>query len=81
MPAPEALPAMQEKVPGITLEKANEGYALYKIKCSGCHRLYSPSEFTISRWERILTEMYSKAKVSREEEKNLIRDYVYALSK
>jgi cytochrome c5 len=81
LPSQEALPAMQQKVPGITLEKANEGYTLYKSKCAGCHRLHAPSEYTISKWEKSLEEMYPKAKVSSEEEKKLIRDYVVALSK
>lgn len=81
LPSQEALPTMQQKVPGITLEQANQGYTLYKTKCGSCHRLHAPSEYTISKWEKSLAEMYPKAKVSREEEKKLIRDYVFALSK
>lgn len=81
LPSQGALPAMQQKVPDITLEKANQGYTIYKNKCSGCHRLHAPSEYTISKWDKSLTEMYLKAKVSSEEEKKLIRDYVFALSK
>jgi len=80
--APNAtdLPAMQQKVPGITLERANQGFALYKNKCAGCHRLHSPSEYTISKWKRTLNEMYPKAKVTSEEEKKLISDYLFSLS-
>lgn len=80
-PSHEALPEMQQKVPGITLERADKGYLLYKNKCAGCHRLHSPSEYTIAKWEKNLMEMYPKAKVSTEEEKQLIRDYLFALSK
>jgi hypothetical protein len=80
-PTPQALPVMQQKVPGITLERANEGYTLYKNKCGSCHRLHPPSEYTISKWEKSLIEMYPKAKVTSEEEKQLIRDYVVSLSK
>lgn len=79
-PSPDALPEMQRKVPGITLERANQGFALYKNKCAGCHRLHSPSEYTISKWKRILKEMYPKAKVTSEEEKKLISDYLFSLS-
>jgi hypothetical protein len=81
MPSANALPAMQKKVPGITIERANQGYMLYQNKCSGCHRLYSPSEYTISKWEKVLPEMYIKAKLVSGEEKFLIRDYLFALSK
>ena len=81
VPSQETLPAMQQKVPGITLEKANQGYELYKNKCASCHQLHDPSEYTIPKWDKKLMEMYPKAKVTNEEEKKLIRDYLYALSK
>ena len=81
MPTQAVLPTMQQKVPDITLEKDNHGYALYKNKCAGCHRLHHPSEYTISKWEKSLAEMYPKAKVTSDDEKKLIRDYVFSLSK
>lgn len=81
LPTREALPVMQQKVPGISLEEANQGYALYKNKCAGCHRLHAPSEYTIAKWEKSLAEMYPKARLTGELEKKLIRDYVIALSK
>lgn len=80
-PKPGVLSAMQQKVPDITLEKANQGYALYKNKCAGCHRLHAPPEYTMKEWEKNLIEMYPKAKISSDGEKKLIRDYVFALSK
>jgi hypothetical protein len=80
-PTQDALPKMQQKVPGITLETAEKGYLLYKNKCAGCHRLYSPSEYSFSKWEKTLIEMYPKGKVTNEEEKKLIRDYLVASSK
>lgn len=81
VPSQDALPAMQQKVPGITLERANQGYILYKEKCSGCHRLHTPTEKNINGWEKTLDEMYPKAKISNENEKKLIKDYLFALSK
>jgi hypothetical protein len=80
-PKPEALPAMEQKVPGITIERANQGYTLYKSKCASCHRLHAPSEYTIAKWGKSLNEMYPKAKVYLEDDKKLIRDYVFSLSK
>jgi cytochrome c1 len=74
------LPAMQQKVPGITLEKADQGFVLYKNKCAGCHRLHAPSEHTANKWEKTLIAMYPKAKVSSGKEQKLIRDYLISLS-
>jgi hypothetical protein len=75
------LPAMQEKVPGITLQRANKGYILYKNKCGSCHRLHRPGEYNSGEWNKNLIEMYPKAKITDEEEKILVRDYLFALSK
>jgi len=80
-PTPEALPSMEEKVPGITLERANKGFVLYKAKCAHCHRLHQPAEYTISKWENILNKMYPKARVKDEDQKKLITDYINSLSK
>lgn len=72
---------MQQKVPGITSESATAGYKLYSEKCAGCHQLYHPEKYTIAQWNNILPKMFSKAKVSGEEQRKLIGDYVRALSK
>lgn len=81
MPSAEGLPAMQQKVPGMTLERAQKGFATYKEKCSGCHRLHSPSEYTVSGWDKSLAEMFPKAKVKDAATQDLVRDYLHALSK
>jgi len=80
-PTGEQLTAMQQKVPGITLENANAGYKLYSEKCVSCHQLYHPDKYTIAQWNSILSKMFPKAKVSNEEQQKLIADYVHALSK
>ena len=80
-PTEEQVAQMQEKVPGITPEKARAGYAIYSANCGGCHRLYAPGDYTKAQWEKILPRMYTKAKLTGEEEKIRVRDYLYALSK
>ena len=80
-PTNEQIDAMQQKVPGITLENAKAGYKLYSEKCAGCHQLYHPDKNTIAQWNTILLKMFPKAKVSNEEQQKLIRDYLHALSK
>lgn len=71
----------QLKVPGITMERLSAGKKFYISKCSGCHALKNPSGYTVDKWEPILQKMFVKAKLTDEEEKMLIRDYVMAISK
>lgn len=80
-PKQEELSAMQQKVPGVTLDRVVAGYKLYKSKCSGCHGLHSPEEYTAAQWNKNLEEMFPKAKLSDDASKSLIRDYLYAKSK
>lgn len=71
----------QLKVPGITMERLSAGKKIYILKCSGCHALKNPSLYSVDKWEPILQKMFIKAKLTDEEEKMLIRDYVMAISK
>lgn len=80
-PTDQQLSVMQQKVPGITLESAKAGYKLYSEKCAGCHQLYHPDKYTIAQWNNILPKMFPKAKLSSEEQRKLIEDYVRAMSK
>ena len=70
-----------EKVPGITLTELQQGYKLYTIKCSACHRLHDPAEFTSQKWEPILLKMFGKAKITEENQKTLIHNYIITKSK
>jgi len=80
-PAEELIPAMQKKVPGITMERARKGYELYSKNCSGCHHLYATGKYSIEQWNKLLPEMFVKAKIKDEDQQSLIRDYVHSLSK
>ena len=80
-PTETELAVMQQKVPGITLEEAQQGFKLYKFNCAGCHYLHKPGSYTISGWEKVLPEMLSRAKITSEKEKQLIRNYLFAKSK
>lgn len=48
------------------------GKKLYISKCGGCHRLYQRNEFTSSQWDTVVVSMRSKAKISSEEEKEIL---------
>ncbi|MEP6514271.1 MAG: hypothetical protein ABJA79_10395 [Parafilimonas sp.] len=80
-PAAEEMPAMQIKAPGITYDEAVQGYKLYVGNCSNCHRLHNPKEYTVSKWNKILPEMYRKAKIADSGQQQLIRNYLAAKSK
>lgn len=80
-PSEKSIATMQQKVPGITLEKAKQGYQLYSQKCASCHRLYEPDKYSIAQWNDILSKMFPKAKVANSEQQSLIRDYVHGMSK
>jgi hypothetical protein len=72
---------MQQKVPGITLQEAQQGFKLYKFNCAGCHYLHKPGSYTINGWEKVLPEMLHRAKITSEKEKQLIKNYLFAKSK
>jgi mono/diheme cytochrome c family protein len=52
-----------------------EGVALYRAKCSGCHRPYAPQEIKPEKWEETFREMKKKAKLN-DAEAEAIRRYV-----
>jgi hypothetical protein len=71
----------REKVPGITMEQLKQGNRMYIRKCSGCHALHKPSQFTPQQWHPILIKMFEKAKVKDSTTKVLIRNYLVAKSR
>ena len=72
---------MQRKVPGISLEQAQRGFKLYKFNCAGCHNLHKPDEYTTAGWQKVLPEMLGKAKITSDNDAQLIRNYLFAKSK
>lgn len=80
-PTEDSLQRMQQKVPGITIERAEQGYQLYKEKCASCHRLYSPDRYNSGQWDRILKTMFVKAKTSNADQQAFIIDYLHASAK
>jgi cytochrome c5 len=52
-----------------------DGVALYRAKCSGCHRPYAPQEIKPAKWQETFREMKKKAKLN-DAEAETIRRYV-----
>ena len=75
------LAIMQQKVPGINLEEARQGFKLYKFNCAGCHYLHKPNAYTINGWQKVLPEMLGRAKITSEKDAQSIKNYLFAKSK
>ena len=80
-PVESDLTIMQQKVPGISLEKIQQGFRLYKFTCAGCHYLPKPNSYTINEWQKVLPEMLQRAKLESEKDEQLIKNYLFAKSK
>lgn len=52
-----------------------EGRELYLSKCNGCHRLYSPLNYSVEKWDSILPSMQLKSKIT-DSEKELIHNWI-----
>lgn len=61
-------------------EILKKGENLYSLRCGKCHRLPTPSEFTVDEWKPIMVRMAPKAKLNAEET-NRILAYVNANAK
>lgn len=59
----------------VSLDDLLSGRELYVKKCSGCHSLYLPKEYSPAGWDTILTAMNQRAKIT-EEESSSIRVYL-----
>ncbi len=71
----------QAKVPGITMKELTDGRKLYIERCSNCHALKSPGDYTSQQWVPILAKMTERAHIYDEGQKQLIRNYLVAHSK
>lgn len=69
--SPNVLKARQVD-PEITLEQLQSARKLYAAKCSSCHNLHLPNEYTVMQWPKILDKMQPKAKITDEEKKLLL---------
>jgi len=63
-----------------TQVKLLTGRKLYIEKCSGCHNLFLPQQFTAVQWELNLNEMQERSTISNLQ-KELIWNYLVQRSK
>lgn len=65
----------------MTAERLAEGKKIYIQRCTKCHSMKDPANYTVQQWEPILVKMFVRAKLADEHDKTVIRDYVIASSK
>lgn len=56
-------------------QEISAGRKAYVTKCSGCHHLYLPAQYSESAWKHNLDEMQDRSKIN-DQEKALIMKYV-----
>jgi cytochrome c2 len=64
-----------EAINSVSLEDLKTGREIYVKKCSSCHQLYLPNQYTEKVWMNNLNEMQDRAKIS-DAEKQLIYQYI-----
>lgn len=77
----EELNRAQQRDSTISMAMLEVGKKSYDNNCKNCHRLYKSTEFTTRQWNRILPEMFIKARMSNTEEMETIETYVKATCK
>lgn len=52
---------------GTTAAELEKGRDAYRENCSGCHSLYSPTEYTEKQWDTLLPVMQKRARTGGQE--------------
>lgn len=68
-------PTTTDVTANATLAELQQGRSLYIAKCESCHKLYSPDDFSVTRWKSILSQMTPKTNMS-DSEVTLVTKYV-----
>jgi cytochrome c5 len=50
-----------------TQEQIDHGKAISISTCNKCHNYHQPQEFSVAKWERVLTKMIPKAKLNTDD--------------
>jgi len=79
--APTALDAQRASYrwPHYSIKHLAEGHQLYIIKCSSCHSLYKPTDFTEEKWNKLYPEMSMEARLDSAQH-HLILNYLVVMS-
>lgn len=62
---------------GATLDQLNQGYSIYSDKCTECHGMKKPEDFSVEDWNKIMPSMGKKARLDSNQY-NLVYHYILA---
>jgi mono/diheme cytochrome c family protein len=68
-------PTSADATSNATLAELQQGRTLYISNCGSCHGLYSPDDYSASRWRNIMSDMTPKTSMSSSEI-SLVTKYV-----
>ena len=80
IPQEKDVVSITSQFPNRQLSDLINGRELYVAKCSGCHTLKSPSDFTSTQWNKDIPDMKVKSKIN-DNEANAILLYVLTFAK
>ena len=58
------VPSSNDVTATATLEELQQGRTLYINNCGSCHHLYSPDDFSATRWRSIMTQMAPETRMN-----------------
>ncbi|MGE5352916.1 MAG: hypothetical protein ACM3S2_18085 [Ignavibacteriales bacterium] len=79
-PSAQQLQWASDKWPGVGVKDLSEGREMYIEKCSGCHSLKVPSDYSEEEWAPVFKKMSRKAKLTEAENEKIWR-YISTLAK
>src|SRR4051812_34808766 len=77
-PNASATRAARERWPGTTRVQLENGRSLFLARCSGCHNLPKPTDYSAQEWRPIVERMEPLAKLTNEQGELVLR-YVVAI--
>jgi hypothetical protein len=77
VPVENDLSKLKKDYPDATVADLQQGFALFKMNCGGCHTLHLPNEKTREQWAKILPEMFQKTALN-DQEKLRITEYLFS---
>ena len=72
-PSKEQINRASQQWEGTSEESLLMGKKLYINKCSGCHSLRIPSNYSLAQWDTIMQKMGPAAKLSLDEYQNIFK--------
>ncbi len=80
-PTPLDVERVQTVDPGLTLEELQAGRAAYLSRCSSCHPVHGPGEFSAAKWPALVAKMEREKKIKLPEHDRLVIErYLVAFS-